>query len=61
MNSLNIITLILGGIVLFVLGREIVAWYFKTNKIIAILERIEENTRPKGLTRESLEKSDQLV
>lgn len=58
MDSLNIITLILGGIVLFILGREIVAWYFKTNKIISTLERIEENTRSKELTRELLEKSD---
>lgn len=32
---------------LFIL-REVWAWYFKINKIVRLLERIEENTRPAG-------------
>jgi hypothetical protein len=27
--------------------REVLAWYWKINKAIELLERIEENTRPK--------------
>jgi hypothetical protein len=38
--------------------RELACWYFKINRINTLLEQIEENTRPKGLTRESLNKSD---
>jgi hypothetical protein len=49
------------GIVAFIIGREIICWYFKINKIVALLERIEENTRPKGLVREPLEKSEDLI
>lgn len=58
---MNIALFVLVGIVLFVIGREIICWYFKVNKVIALLERIEENTRPKGLVREPLEKSDNLI
>lgn len=40
---------ILFGTLLFFLGREIATWYFKINKAIRILERIERNTRKVGL------------
>jgi len=49
------------GVLAFIIGREVIAWYFKINKIVALLERIEENTRPKGLVREPLEKSENLI
>ena len=32
-------------IVLFVACREVVCWYLKINKILPLLEKIEENTR----------------
>lgn len=38
---------LLGLLALFIL-REVWAWYFKINKIVRLLERIEENTRPLG-------------
>ena len=31
----------------FLLVREFWAWYFKINKVIDLLERIEQNTRPR--------------
>lgn len=34
------------GVALFLLSREVLAWYWKINKIINLLEKIEENTRP---------------
>ena len=33
------------GIVLFFLVREILLWYWKVNKAIELLEKIEKNTR----------------
>lgn len=35
--------------IFFLIIREIVTWYFKINKAIRILERIERNTRKPGL------------
>lgn len=52
---------ILASIVLIIVFREMFCWYFKINKIVALLERIEENTRPKGLVREPLENSEDLI
>jgi len=37
-------------ITLFLIGREIVTWYWKINKIIRSLDRIERNTRKEGVT-----------
>ena len=37
-------------ITLFLIGREIVTWYWKINKIIRLLDRIERNTRKEGVT-----------
>ncbi len=31
--------------ILFLIGREIVTWYFKLNRVVELLEKIEENTR----------------
>ena len=59
--TINILFSVLIGIIVFIVGREIFCWYFKINKIVALLDRIEENTRPKGLIRESLEKSDEFI
>ena len=41
---------IIGIIALFLIGREIVTWYWKINKIIRSLDRIERNTRKEGVT-----------
>jgi len=46
-------------IVLFVVLRELVTWYWKLNKIVELLEQIEENTRPKG--KKSVEPLDEEV
>jgi hypothetical protein len=64
MNIVNLVPFFTWGmliIVLIIIGREVIAWYFKINRIVALLERIEENTRPKGLAREPLKKSDKLI
>jgi len=31
---------------IFLILREVLTWYWKINKIIVLLEQIEENTRP---------------
>jgi hypothetical protein len=33
------------AIIVFIICREILTWYFKINKIVNLLERIEKNTR----------------
>ena len=40
---------LIGGIIFFFLIREILTWYWKVNKAIRILERIERNTRKEGV------------
>lgn len=47
-NSGNFILILLGVIIFFFLIREILTWYWKINKVIRILERIERNTRKEG-------------
>jgi len=37
-------------IALFLILREMVTWYWKINKIIRSLDRIERNTRKEGVT-----------
>lgn len=39
----------MAGIIFFFLIREILTWYWKVNKAIRILERIERNTRKEGV------------
>ena len=41
---------IIGIIVFFLVVREIVTWYWKINKIIRSLDKIERNTRKEGVT-----------
>ena len=52
----NILFVILVGVLFFIIGREIICWYFKINKIVSLLENIEENTRPKDVKREPYNK-----
>jgi len=50
---MDIKIIIIGGIgiiVSFLVCREIVTWYWKINKIIRLLGRIERNTRKDGVT-----------
>ena len=35
------------GAVVFIILREFMAWYWKTNQIIDLLEDIKKNTKPK--------------
>ncbi|MBU4351433.1 hypothetical protein KKF47_03535 [Patescibacteria group bacterium] len=50
MNTEIIVIGVIGIIVLFIIGREIVTWYWKINKIVRSLNRIERNTRKEGVT-----------
>ncbi|MBP7741105.1 MAG: hypothetical protein KA104_00240 [Candidatus Pacebacteria bacterium] len=38
--------MLLVGIILFFLLREVFTWYWKINRIVVLLEKIEQNTRP---------------
>lgn len=42
------------GIGLFFILREAVTWYWKINRSIELLEKIEENTRPKETDKKSI-------
>lgn len=44
----NFVIFIPIAIVIFVALREVLTWYWKLNKISNLLEKIEENTRPKN-------------
>lgn len=44
--DINIIFPILLGLLALFILREVLAWYWKINKVIQLLEKIEENTRP---------------
>lgn len=56
--TVTLIFILLGIVILFFLLREILTWYWKINKQIELLEKIEQNTRPKEMFHEPLEKSD---
>ena len=43
--DVNIIFPILLGLLALFILREVLAWYLKINKVIQLLEKIEENTR----------------
>ena len=46
MNNLpNFLLIVLGVVVFFFLVREVLTWYWKINKVVNLLQRIEENTR----------------
>lgn len=38
-------------IIIFIIFREVLTWYWKLNKISDLLEKIEENTRSKNLNK----------
>lgn len=44
--------------IFFFIIREVIMWYWKINKIIDLLEKIEENTRPVG---KKLQKEDSIL
>ena len=46
---IGIIIGIIGMTVFFLVIREIVTWYWKINKIVRSLDKIEKNTRKKGV------------
>ena len=43
-NNLFVIICII--LLAFIIGRELACWYFKSNKIINLLNEINENTKP---------------
>lgn len=45
--SLNPLIVILLAVCIFFMVREILTWYWKINKIVKLLEKIEENTNKK--------------
>lgn len=45
-TTIDPITTVLFLIVVFFVFREIFTWYWKINKIVHLLKKIEENTRP---------------
>lgn len=55
-NLVNILGYAGVAIFIFLLLREIFTWYWKINKIISLLEKIEKNTRSE-IENESLTKS----
>lgn len=44
---------ILGLILFFLLIRELITWYWKINKMVRLLEKIERNTNPETNTEKS--------
>ena len=47
-NTAFILLVIFIVIIVFFLIREILLWYWKVNKIVGLLEKIEQNTRPRA-------------
>lgn len=45
-SPVSIALVIIVILLLFLIIREIVCWYWKINKIVDLLEKIEDNTRP---------------
>ncbi|MBU2103963.1 hypothetical protein KJ848_03015 [Patescibacteria group bacterium] len=43
--DINIVFPILLGLLALFILREVLAWYWKINRVIQLLEKIEENTR----------------
>lgn len=50
---MNILILVGVVFIFFVIGRELVCWYWKINRIEEVLKKIEENTRPKNAPHKS--------
>lgn len=47
-NGFIVIMGIFFAIVIWIGLREVMTWYWKINRIVALLEKIEENTRREG-------------
>lgn len=59
MNSLNTIGYIGLAVVIFLVFREVLTWYWKTNQIVDLLKQIEKNTRVSE-TREEIPPMDSI-
>jgi hypothetical protein len=46
-GPLGFIEIVAFVVIFFFLVREVLVWYWKINKIVSLLEKIEENTRDK--------------
>ncbi len=44
--------LLIGTVALFIL-REVLTWYWKINKMVDLLEKIEKNTRREGVVQKT--------
>jgi hypothetical protein len=53
--SQEILIAIFAGIIVFLILREVLTWYWKMNRVVTLLEQIEENTRPADIEREGPE------
>ena len=49
-DPINILLFLGLLILLFLICREILCWYWKINKALVLLQKIEKNTRQKNLT-----------
>lgn len=59
-NLLDILLFTGVGFLLFVFLRELITWYWKINRIVELLEKIEENTSHKeiGFTQKNREETN---
>ncbi len=44
----TLLVFLIGAFLLFFILRELFTWYWKINEVVALLEKIEQNTRPKN-------------
>jgi hypothetical protein len=51
---MNTILVIGVAILIFIIFREVITWYWKINKIVSLLEQIERNTRVTVVEEKSL-------
>jgi hypothetical protein len=51
MDNTVLFILLLVAFALFMLGRELLTWYFKLNKVVALLQRHPEGTRDELATK----------
>lgn len=54
-NSGMILLTIGGFMIVVILVRETLTWYWKINKVVELLEKIEENTRPRKIIEKASE------
>ena len=51
-ENMTVLIYIAVALIIFLIFREVVTWYWKINKIVSLLEKIEENTRAPELKKE---------